>query len=133
MAERSTKMIRDMLIVDAVVHAGNFSRSNVAEPLRPMSDEFLEGIYGLHVMLSPESHLLPPKRFLRDWSGEELQRVLFLESDVDLAVYHSLPLTDFFQDGLVMLEKGAEMKERSPNRVELYAAIKSARGAQGFG
>lgn len=121
-------MIGDSLIVDGVVHAVNLDRSNVAEPMRPMTEALLEATYGLHAMLSPESHLLPPERVLRDWSGEELERVLFLESEVDVAVFHSLPLTDFFKDGLVALEKGAEMKRRSPHRVELYAAINPLEG-----
>jgi hypothetical protein len=38
-----------------VVHADNVTKENVAEPIRPMADPLLEGIYGLHAMLSPET------------------------------------------------------------------------------
>jgi hypothetical protein len=109
-------MIKDMLVVDATVHATNATRDNIAEQIRPMTDPFLEAIYGLHAMLSPDSHRLQPSELLRDWSGEELERVLFLESDVDLCDYHSLPLDDFFVDGLVRLDKGVGMKSRTPHR-----------------
>ena len=51
-------MINDMLVVDATVHAANATRDNIAEPIRPMTEPFLEAIYGLHAMLSPESHRL---------------------------------------------------------------------------
>jgi hypothetical protein len=79
-----------------------------------MTEPFLQAIYGLHAML----YRLQPSELLRDWSGEELERVrvLFLESDVDLCDYHSLPLDDFFVDGLVRLDKGVGMKSRTPHR-----------------
>jgi uncharacterized protein len=121
-------MINGTLVVDAVVHAANATRDNVAPPVAPMAEPLLEAIYGLHVMLSPESHRLRPEEFLRDWTGEELEEVVFGESDVDLCDYHSLPLDDFFVDGLVRLEKGAEMKRRAPHRVCLHAAINPLEG-----
>jgi predicted TIM-barrel fold metal-dependent hydrolase len=121
-------MIEDMLVVDAVVHAANATRENVAAPLQPMAEPLMEAVYGLHAMLSPESHRLPPAEFLRDWSGEELEAVAFGESDVDLCDYHSLPLDDFFVDGLVRLEKGVEMKRRTPHRVCLHAGVNPLEG-----
>jgi predicted TIM-barrel fold metal-dependent hydrolase len=121
-------MIDGTLVVDAVVHAINGSRNNVAEPIEPMAEPLLEGIYGLHMLLSPESHRLERGEFLRDWSGEELEGVLFRESDVDLCDYHSLPLDDFFVDGFVRLDKGVEMKRRTPHRVCLHAAVNPLEG-----
>jgi uncharacterized protein len=121
-------MINGTLVVDAAVHAANATKDNVAPPVAPMAEPLLEAIYGLHVMLSPESHRLRPEEFLRDWTGEELEEVVFGESDVDLCDYHSLPLDDFFVDGLVRLEKGVEMKRRAPHRVCLHAAINPLEG-----
>jgi uncharacterized protein len=123
-------MINGTLVVDATVHAANAAKDNVAPPIQPMADPLLEAIYGLHVMLSPESHRLEPEELLRDWSGEELEGVLFGESDVDFCDYHSLPLDDFFVDGLVRLEKGVEMKRRTPHRVCLHAAVNPLEGAR---
>jgi uncharacterized protein len=123
-------MIDGMLVVDGVVHAGNVTKENVAEPVQPMADPLLEGIYGLHAMLSPESHRLAPEELMRDWSGEELERLLFLESDVDLCDYHSLPLDDFFVDGFVRFEKGVEMQRRTPQRVCLHAAVNPLEGSR---
>jgi Amidohydrolase len=121
-------MVNGMLVVDAVVHAANPTRDNVAPAIEEMAEPLLEAVYGLHSMLSPESHRLPPEEFLRDWSAEELASVLFLESDVDLCDHHSLPLDDFFVDGLVRLEKGIELKRRAPHRVCLHAAINPLEG-----
>jgi uncharacterized protein len=121
-------MINGTLVVDAVVHAANATRENVAPAIAPMAEPLLEAAYGLHAMLSPESHRLRPEEFLRDWTGGELEEVVFGESDVDLVDYHSLPLDDFFVDGLVRLEKGVEMKRRAPHRVCLHAAVNPLEG-----
>src|SRR5918998_613201 len=121
-------MINGTLVVDATVHAVNATRENVAPPIQPMADPLLEAFYGLHAMLSPESHRLTPDELLRDWSGEELEGVIFGESAVDVCDYHSLPLDDFFVDGLVRLEKGVEMKRRTPHRVCLHAAVNPLEG-----
>src|SRR5918999_2056846 len=93
-SDEGRTMIDDMLVVDAVVHAGNVTRENVAEPIQPMADPLIEAIYGLHVQLSPESHRLAPEELLRGWSGEEVERLLFLQRGVDLCDYLSLPLDD---------------------------------------
>src|SRR5262249_9281154 len=121
-------MINDTLVVDATVHAANATKDNLAPAIQPMAEPFMEAIYGLHAMLSPECDRLRPEEFMRDWSGEELEEVLFGESDVDFCDYHSLPLDDFFVDGLVRLEKGVEMKQRSPDRVCLHAAVNPLEG-----
>lgn len=121
-------MVDDMLVVDAVVHAANPTRSNVAPPIEPMAEPLLEAVYGLHAMLSPESHRLAPDEFLRDWSAKDLAKVVFLESDVDLCDHHSLPLDDFWVDGLVSQEKGVELKRLAPQRVCLHAAINPLEG-----
>jgi uncharacterized protein len=116
------------LIVDAVVHAANASESNIVDELRPLSEPLLNAAYGLHAMLSPEDHTLPPDQFLHDWSSKELEQLLFAESDVDFAVYHSLPLHDFFKDGLSDIKKGVEMKRHSPERIDLHAAVNPLEG-----
>jgi uncharacterized protein len=125
---KGAKMIDDVLIVDSVVHAGNLSESNIVDEMRPMSEPLLKAGYGLHAMLSPEDYTLRPDQLLRDWSSEDLEQVLFAESDVDVAVYHSLPLHDFFKDGLSDIKKGVEMKRRSPQRVDLHAAVNPLEG-----
>jgi predicted TIM-barrel fold metal-dependent hydrolase len=120
-------MTGDTLIVDAVVHAANLDESNAV--YEPLAKALMQGAYGLHALLSPDNeYRLPPEQFLRDWSAEELANLLFLESDVDYAVYHSLPLDDFFRDGLSALEKGVALKERSPARIGLHAAINPLEG-----
>src|SRR5438093_13501760 len=102
-------MIGDSLVVDAVVHAYNWSPENYANEL---AAGFAQGGYGFHALLSPPNdYKLDADEFLIDWSAEQIERVLFLESDVDVGVYHGTPLDDYFNDGLVALQKGAALKE----------------------
>jgi hypothetical protein len=54
-------MIDDALVLDAVVRGVNATKENVAPPLQRMAEPLLEAVYGLHAMLSPESHRLPPE------------------------------------------------------------------------
>src|SRR3954464_8621825 len=98
----------ELRIVDAVVHALNPTKENVIEA--QAAEALLGGVYGMHEMLSPAEprYKLSQPQLLHNWSAEELERLLFLESDVDAAIYHSLPLTDWFHDGLVSLDKGIE-------------------------
>jgi hypothetical protein len=103
------------LVVYPAVHAYNFSPGNVAPHLSQLGEAFLEAAYGLQTMLSPEGpYRLGPEEVLRDWSAVAPERLLFLESDVDAALYHSPPRNDLFADGVASLEKGVELQHRAP-------------------
>lgn len=108
------------LVVDAVTHAYNSDESNF---LDETSREFNRGTYQRSKLYMPEEYHAPPERFFKDVSVEELERVLFLESDVDFAVNHGLPLGDFFKDGLATVEKAVEFRERNPDRSAVYADV----------
>lgn len=108
------------LVVDAVTHAYNSSEENY---LDEGSREFNEGTYQRSKLFMPERYHAPPEKFFKDVTVEELERVLFLESDVDFAVNHGLPLGDFFVDGLATVEKAVKFRNRNPNRSAAYADV----------
>lgn len=114
------------LVVDGVVHAYNWSESNWRIPL---ASTFSHGAYGFHYMLNkPDQYLLSAGEFVRDWSDEELEQVVFGESEVDVVAYHSTPLHDYYLDGLSPLSKGLALKKRNPERVVLYGNINPLEG-----
>jgi predicted signal transduction protein with EAL and GGDEF domain len=43
-------MVNGTLVVDAVVHAANATRENVAPAIEPMAEPLLEAAYGLHAV-----------------------------------------------------------------------------------
>jgi len=114
------------IIVDAVVHAYNLSKENSVSPI---TDRFNEAVYGFHNMLSPNNeYKLSKNEFLRDWGVKELERTAFLESDIDIVAYHSLPLFDYYKDGMSDIKKGDELRNRNPFRVILYGTINPFEG-----
>jgi len=115
----------DWVVVDGVVHAYNLSQDNYASHLTPI---FNEAVLAFHNALSPAEYRLGREAYLKDWSDEELERVLFLESPVDFVAYHALPLFDYYKDGMSSIEKGAKLKERNPRRVILYGTINPFEG-----
>jgi uncharacterized protein len=119
-------VIDETIVVDGVVHGYNWTRENYSHDL---AEGFARGSFGLHKRVSPQNdYLLTRDEFFMDWSDETLEHVLVHETDVDIAVYHSTPLHDYFRDGLVSIDKGAAWKRRSPDRVVLYGSVNPYEG-----
>jgi predicted TIM-barrel fold metal-dependent hydrolase len=117
----------DWVVADGVVHAYNLSQDNAISHLTPV---FSEAFYVLHDMLSPSEFKLDHGSFMRDWSDVDLERILFLESQVDVAGYHALPLFDYYRDGLSSLEKGVRLRDRNPGRIILYGTVNPLEGVR---
>jgi uncharacterized protein len=109
-------------VFDAVVHAYNFDPDNARSDL---ARSFLAVTHGM-VKFTGHSANIPSEDYARNWSVEELARLLFVESDVDVATYHATPLDDYFFDGLTSNEKGIEMRRRWPDRVLFYGGVNAA-------
>lgn len=120
-------MIGDAFVLDAVTHAYNLDPSNYRAGRYAASLSQL--IWGLHSGLSGDTHrVAEEKRFLKNWSVQELAHLLFVESGVDLAVHHVLPLQTLYTDGLCSYEKTLEIKKRYPDRFLVYAGVDPLRG-----
>lgn len=108
------------LVVDMVVHAFNFSPTNWKGDV---SEQFAEGAFGRQRDIHPGEYRMERERFFKDHRASELEGVVFRESDIDYAVYQSVAITDYFEDGLITLEKGKEFVSRNPDRSTLYGCI----------
>ncbi|WP_435335816.1 amidohydrolase family protein [Haloarchaeobius sp. TZWWS8] len=108
------------LVVDSVSHCFNHTPDNHKHPHAQRWDD---ETYELGAKLLPDSHVPSEEVFYRDHSPEELARLIFLESQIDYTVYHSLPLDDYFHDGYVSREKGFEFCEQNPTRTSMYVDI----------
>lgn len=118
-------MIEETIVIDGVVHAYNFERSNV---LHDYGKRFKEGGYALHKLFSPPEYHMPAEIYETDFRPEWLAETLFAETQVDMAVYHATPLYDLFVDGLSSFEKGVALKRAYPGRFLLYAPITAQDG-----
>jgi len=122
-------MIDGIPVVDAVVHAYDFSPSNYASDIGQWVAMVAYG--GSAASNTPATAAAFPDQdgYLRDWSMEETANQVFLESDNDLAVHHALPLFHAFHDGGCSYEKTLEAKERWPGRFITYAGVDPIQGA----
>lgn len=120
-------MIEDIPVVNAVGHAYNLSAANARGPVGAM---VRDGFYGIHAHFNPPEVVLPPELFQVDQSPELLARTHFLESDVDLVVWHTLRLDSLFDDGLCSHAKAVELVRRWPQRFVTYLGIDPTLGTE---
>lgn len=112
-------MIDGIPVIDAVVHSYNFAEGNYNGRFGRMIAESIHRSLGRYM---PAGTVPEREYYLRDWPIEETARLLFLESDTDIAVHHALPLFAF-KDGGASLEKTVAAKQRWPHRFIAYAGV----------
>jgi predicted TIM-barrel fold metal-dependent hydrolase len=108
------------LIVDAVIHAYNLDEDNV---LNDVADGIRRVTNDVRYLTGDDDDVVSREMYNRDWQIDELADLVFTESEVDIGVYHGVPWKDYFRDGMVSNEKGAEMVRRWPNRVYFYGTL----------
>lgn len=120
-------MIRDdVFVFDCVAHPFNFSAENA---IGSGGEMFRQHLYAFHNVLTPESEpKLAADEFLKEWSIEEIGRMVFDESDTDMLVAMPLPLTDLFHDGLSPWERCAELARQNPDRTVFWGTVNPLEG-----
>lgn len=119
-------MIDGALVFDSVAHAFNFDKKNA---FGPGGESFINHLYGFHAALTPEGQtVLPAEEFMRQWTVEEIDRMVYEESDTDLLVAMPLPLTDLFRDGLSPWEDCAELARLRPDRTVFWGSVNPLEG-----
>jgi predicted TIM-barrel fold metal-dependent hydrolase len=106
-------------VIDAVAHAYNLDPSNYF--IKDHAEAITEMVYGV-VAGAPPGYGVPRDAFIRDWPVEDMADMLFVESDTDIAVFHPTPITAY-HDGLVGVDKAAEVVKRWPDRFYAYATL----------
>lgn len=120
-------MIDGTVVVNAVVHPYDLSLSNVASDLGAM---VRDGFYELHSHWNPPELQAPRAWFQENQTAEVLAGTLFMESDVDLAVYHTLRLDSLFHDGLCGHAKNVELQHLWPQRFFGYVGLDPTLGIE---
>jgi predicted TIM-barrel fold metal-dependent hydrolase len=119
-------MIGDAFVFDCVAHVFNFEKENAfGQPGQMFSNH----LYAFHAALTPSGEtVMPPERFLRNWSVDEIDEMVFGQSDTDMLVAMPLPLTDLFHDGLSAWERCAELAARRPDRTVFWGSVNPLEG-----
>ena len=119
-------MIGDAFVFDGVAHVFNFEKKNA---LGPPGEMFNNHLYAFHAALTPDGQtVLPPEEFLRQWTVDEIDDMVYRQSGTDMLVAMPLPLTDLFRDGLSPWEECAELARRNPDRTVFWGSVNPMEG-----
>jgi uncharacterized protein len=119
-------VIGDAFVFDGVAHVFNFEKKNA---LGPPGEMFINHLYAFHTALTPEGQtVLPAEEFLRQWTVDEIDQMVYRESGTDMLVAMPLPLTDLFRDGLSPWEECAELARRNPDRTVFWGSVNPLEG-----
>lgn len=109
-----------MLIGEGTIHAYNNLPTNARNET---AQTILQETGMFAAMSSPPGTALANDEWPHNFQPSEIEESVFLESDVDFGVYHSLPIFDYFADGWSSLEKGVVLRDRNPERVKLLGCV----------
>jgi len=119
-------VIGDAFVFDGVAHVFNFESKNA---LGPPGEMFNNHLYAFHAVLTPDGQtVLPPEEFLRQWTVDEIDDMVYRQSGTDMLVAMPLPLTDLFRDGLSPWEECAELARRNPDRTVFWGSVNPMEG-----
>jgi predicted TIM-barrel fold metal-dependent hydrolase len=117
--------INGTFVLDSVVHGFDSTTANVASRY---GKSLLLANFGFQWSMVPDPYRLEPLRYFQAMTADVLESLLFLESDVDAAVYHTVPAWGFLKD-MSPMNIGLELKRRHADRVFLYGGISPLQGS----
>lgn len=121
-------MIDGMFVVDAIVHAYDFSEANVQD--NPTARIAYEQIWASMNAVFPPGRVVSQHAACNDWPVEVVTGSLFRETATDMAAHHYLTLHSWFRDGLVSREKNVEVARRWPQRYFSYLGVDPTQGVE---
>ena len=116
----------DAIVFDGVAHVFNFEKKNA---LGPAGEMFINHLYAFHATLTPEGQpVMPAEEFLRQWTVDDINEMVYEKSSTDMLCAMPLPLTDLFRDGLSPWEECAELANRNPDRTVFWGSVNPLEG-----
>ena len=120
-------MHNDYFVIDGVGHTYDFSADNRKDgiPLE-VYNGFIAWLYGYgHAPMERDSdgYMLSLDEWANGWTTDELTRMFFVESDVDMVAMHAVNFYNLFERGANPWPQCLAVKEAAPDRVLLYAAV----------
>lgn len=121
-------MIDGMFVVDAIVHAYDFSEQNVHD--NRVARIAYDQIWASMDATFPAGRVVARRTACNDWPVEIVTETLFKETATDMAAHHYLTLNTWFRDGLVSRAKNVEVARRWPQRYFSYVGVDPTEGVQ---
>ena len=90
---------------------------------------FINHLYAFHAALTPEGQpVMAADEFLRQWTVDDIDEMVYRHSSTDMLCAMPLPLTDLFRDGLSPWEECAELASRRPDRTVFWGSVNPLEG-----
>lgn len=102
-----------IFVVDSHVHFWDASPENYAD--ERYGDGWIRCFYDYHRNLSPEEYVWPLELYQK-YPEDRMMRDLFEEGYVDVAIFLSTDLREFYKTGFNPIERNAILKEKYPDR-----------------
>ncbi len=116
----------DAIVFDGVAHVFNFEKKNA---LGSAGEMFINHLYAFHAALTPEGQpVMAADDFLRQWTVDDIDEMVYRQSSTDMLCAMPLPLTDLFRDGLSPWEECAELAGRNPDRTVFWGSVNPLEG-----
>ena len=116
--------VNGLFVFDSVVHGFDSTAANVASRY---GRSLLLANHGFQAAMVPEPYRLDPLRYFQAVSADVLESLLFRETEIDAACYHTVPAWGFLHD-MSPMSVGLELKRRHPGRIFLYGGISPLQG-----
>jgi uncharacterized protein len=118
-------MINGRVVIDAVGHCVDFAEDN-RKPSVPQEqfDAFRHWLYGWgHEAMEKQEdgYMLSFDDWSNGWTNEELLRLFFVESGLDMISMHPVDFLAVFERGANPWSQSLEIMQMAPERVLLYA------------
>lgn len=117
-------MIDDIFVFDGVIHAYDMSTKNqILE--RPDTAPMVAGwAQAMRPLRYPATGLFDEQHdWEADCSVDDMYEMEFVQSPVDMAMAHAVPVWDWFKDSFAPLRVNAELAHAHPDRVLLCGAV----------
>jgi predicted TIM-barrel fold metal-dependent hydrolase len=114
------------LVIDAVAHA--LDSSPESRDRNRYAQSVVNGNFKWQWSLIPDPYRITEDRYYRSITPEALTSALFVESQTDVACYHSLPMRGIFEDFSPM-SVGLAIRARYPHRMVVYGSVSPLDGA----
>jgi predicted TIM-barrel fold metal-dependent hydrolase len=120
-------MIKDHFVFDCVAHVFNMDPENYLAG--PAAAAFANHLFAFHNVLTPPGEpLMDDKQFLRTWTPDDIDEMVYGGSDTDMLIAMPLPLTDLFYDGLSPWERCSELARKRPDQTIFWGTVNPLEG-----
>jgi predicted TIM-barrel fold metal-dependent hydrolase len=118
----------EIFVLDAHVHLWDAREDNI---VHEGGEQFIQCFHDYHAAFTPEEELWDMDTY-RYYGPDRMLRDLFDDGPVDMGIFQSTYLSDFYEEGFNTTEQNAELAEAYPERFILNGSFDPRDGDEGL-